>query len=73
MYENIKKLVKEFESFIKLLEKGLIKVSIKIGIHLDKKKYGKTYDHDCGLAIEEPNLQELFYDNNINLSQYKRK
>lgn len=63
---NIYKL-KDFESFIKLLERGLIKVTIKIGIHLDKNRYGKTYDHGCGFAIEEPNLQELFYGSNIDL------
>lgn len=66
-------MLKDFETFIKLLEKGLIKVTIKIGIHLDKKRYGKTYDHGCGFAIDEYILPQLFYGGNNILYSYKRK
>jgi len=65
-------MLKDFETFLKLLENGLIRVSIKIGIHLDKKRYGKTYDHGCGFAIDEFNLKYLFYGGPISLYR-KRK
>lgn len=53
--------LKDFETFISLIQEGTIKICIKIDIHLGKTNYGKTYNHDCGFAIEEKNLSELFY------------
>lgn len=54
-------MLRDFDTFINLIENGTIKVTIKIGIHLDEKRYGKTYDHGCGFAIEEFNLPKLYY------------
>lgn len=52
--------LKDFDTFIKLLENGAIKLIIKVDIHLGKNNYGKTYNHGCGFAIEEKNLIKLF-------------
>lgn len=52
---------KDFETFISLIERGIIKIIIKVDIYQDKKKYGKTYDHGCGFAINESDLSKLFY------------
>lgn len=56
---NIYKL-KEFDNFINLIEDGTIKLSIKIDFYTNQKYYGKTYDHGCGFAIEQHNLNKLF-------------
>jgi len=52
--------LKDFESFLVLLENGTIKVSLKVDIHLSKKRYGKTYNHGCGFAINESDLPKLY-------------
>lgn len=54
--------LKDFNTFINLIEDGTIKICIKIDIHLGKYNYGKTYNHGCGFAIEEKNLPKLFYN-----------
>ena len=56
-------MLKDFDTIINLIENGTVKVSIKIGIHLDEKRYIKTYDHGCGFAIDEFNLPKLYYTN----------
>lgn len=61
--------LKDFDSFINLIENGIIKIIIKIDIHLDEKYYGKTYDHGCGFAIEEHNILKLY--NTINKTKTK--
>lgn len=53
--------LKNFNSFINLLEDGTIKLVIKIDIHLGKSNYGQTYNHGCGFAIKENDLVKLFY------------
>ncbi len=58
--------LKNFDTFINLIEDGTIKLTIKIDIHLDEKYYGKTYDHGCGFAIEEHNLPKLYNPINKN-------
>lgn len=50
-----------FDRFLDLLENGTIKLIIKVGIYLDEKNYGKTYDHGCGFSISESNICELFF------------
>lgn len=53
--------LKSFDKFLELLENGTIKIVIKIGIYLDEKRYGKTYDHGCGFTIKDDDLCKLFY------------
>ena len=52
--------LKGFSEFLKLLEIGIIKITLKIDIYLDKNNYGKTYDHGCGFAIQEKDIIKLF-------------
>lgn len=53
--------LKNFDKFLDLLEDGYIKLVIKVGIYLDEKRYGKTYDHGCGFAIKDEDVCKLFY------------
>ena len=57
--------LKSFDKFIDLLEDGTIKLVVKVGIYLDEKKYGKTYDHGCGFAISDKELCKLYYKYDI--------
>ena len=52
--------LKGFSDFIKLLENGIVKISLKIDIYLDENNYGKTYDHGCSFAIYEKDIIKLF-------------
>ena len=52
--------LKSFEKFIALLEQGIIRITIKIDIHKDEKRYGNTYDHGCGFSINEQDLTKLY-------------
>ena len=61
-YYKIKYYVlKNFNSFIKLLENGKIVLRIKIDIYLDENNYGKMYDHGCSFSIAEKDISYLFY------------
>ena len=53
-------ILKDFDTFLELIENGIIKVTLKIDIHLDEKHYGQTYDHGCGFAISEKNITKLY-------------
>lgn len=57
--------LKSFDKFLELIEDGTIKIVIKVGIYLDEKRYGKTYDHGCGFAIKDEDLCKLYYKLNI--------
>ena len=52
--------LKGFSQFMKLLENGTIKLSLKIDIYLNENNYGKVYDHGCGFAIQEKDIIKLF-------------
>lgn len=51
---------KGFDLFLKLLEEGIIRVTLRIDIHLDEKRYGHTYDHGCGFGILEKDITKLY-------------
>lgn len=53
--------IKNFDKFLDLLGDGTIKIVIKVGIYLDEKRYGKTYDHGCGFAISDNDICKLYY------------
>ena len=57
--------LKSFDNFLDLLEDGTIKLVFKVGIYLDEKRYGKTYDHGCGFAIKDEDICKLYYKCNI--------
>lgn len=51
---------KDFDYFLDLIERGIIKLNIKVDIHTDKNNYGKTYDHGCSFNIKESDLIYLY-------------
>jgi len=53
--------LRSFDKFLNLLEEGYIKLVFKVGIYLDEKRYGNTYDHGCGFAIRDEDVCKLFY------------
>ena len=52
--------LKDFDTFIDLLNKGIIRVSIKIGVFRDEKRFGKIHDHGTSFGIQEQNLNKLY-------------
>jgi len=61
LYSNISFYeLKDFETFIKLLEEGIIEIQFKVGIHRDERKLGKTYDKGTDFSIMEENIPLLF-------------
>ena len=53
-------LLKDFDTFIYLMEKNIIRVEFKIGVYLSGKKKGQLYDHGTSFQIKEENLHRLF-------------
>lgn len=56
---NIYKL-KDFNSFINLLENGIITISFKIGVFKKGKNKGKIHDHGTSFNIKEADLLKLY-------------
>lgn len=62
-YENIKIYkLKNFNAFIKLIEKGVINITFKTGYYKSGKYYGKFHDHGTSFRIKKENIN-LLYDN----------
>jgi len=53
-------LFKDFETFLQLIEDGVIRITFKVDIHTDEKYYGQTYDHGCGFDIQEKDIIKLY-------------
>lgn len=52
--------VKDFETFLELLEKGYIYISFKTGINKSGPYIGKFRDHGTSFKISKNNLEKLF-------------
>ena len=52
--------LKNFDTFIKLIEEGIIKINICTGYNKSKKNKGKFHDHGTKFYINEKNLYRLF-------------
>lgn len=52
--------LKDFDTFIRLLEKGIIRLTIKIGIHKTHDRLGQIKCHGCSFDIHENNIEQLF-------------
>lgn len=52
--------LKEFNSFISLIENGIIRVSFKIGVFKSGKRCGQIHDHGTGFEIKECDLLRLY-------------
>ena len=57
-------ILKDFKTFLKLLEDGTIKITFKVGIYRSEKYYGKTYNHGCSFSISEKDIIKLYYKYN---------
>lgn len=49
-----------FDEFIKLIEKGIIRISLKIGVFRSGKRLGQTHDHGTSFSILEKDLPLLY-------------
>lgn len=49
-----------FDKFIELLNKGIIKITFKIGVFKSGKRIGQTHDHGTGFSIPEKDLELLY-------------
>ncbi len=54
--------LKDFNTFIDLLEKGFISVSLRMGTFKSGKRKGQLHDHGTGFCIDKNDLSLLFYD-----------
>lgn len=65
MYYNYYKLrifrLKDFKTFLKLIENGDIYITINISVYFDEKRYGRTNNHGLCFNIPERNLGLLFF------------
>lgn len=52
--------LKNFETFINLIENGTVRISLKIGVFRSGKKTGQIHDHGTSFCIEEDNLEKLY-------------
>lgn len=53
-------ILKDFKTFLNLIETGIIKLDFKVDIYKDTNRYGKTYDHGCSFKIQEKDITKLF-------------
>lgn len=52
--------IKSFYHFIKILKKGKIRISFKIGLHKEKELFGQMYNHGVGFDIFNEDLDGLY-------------
>lgn len=52
--------LKDFDTFISLLELGIIRVSFKISIFKSGNKFGQIHDHGTSFNIKECDLNKLY-------------
>lgn len=52
---------KDFDTFINLIEKGIIRITFKIGVFKTGKRTGQIHDHGTGFDIKEKDMH-LLYD-----------
>lgn len=53
-------ILKNFDCFIDLIERGIIKIDLKIGSYHDQKRYGMVSSHGVSFCIKEDDLLYLF-------------
>ena len=52
--------LRDFQTFIKLIEEGIIEVQFKIGIHREEQNLGKTYDRGTDFSIKYDDISNLY-------------
>lgn len=63
--------IKNFDSFIKLIEQGKIRVNLRIGIYRSGKREGEIHDRGSAFQIRESDILRLFSE--IDLSKFGNK
>lgn len=58
-----------FERFLTLIENGIVRISFRLGVYKNERKFGKIYDHGTSFSIDEANITRLFTPVLINGSQ----
>lgn len=53
--------LKNFETFIKAIEKGIVRVTFKINVFHSGKKKGQIHDHGTSFDIMEKDLEKIYY------------
>ena len=53
--------LKDFNTFLSLIEKGIIEVTFKIGVYKSGRRTGEIYDHGTDFSIKPENIL-LLYD-----------
>lgn len=53
-------MLKDFDTFITLLNQGIIRVTFKINVYLNGPKKGQICDHGTGFDIQEKDLLKLY-------------
>lgn len=53
-------LLKDFDTFLSLLEQGIIRITFKINVTLSGPRKGKICDHGTGFDIQEKDLLKLY-------------
>jgi len=53
--------LKNFEEFIKAIDKGIIKVTFKINVFKTGHKKGQIHDHGTSFDINEADLEKIYY------------
>ena len=57
--------IKDFETFLKLIEDGTIKICFKISVYANGIKEGKIDNHGTDFSIKEEDIEKLFDKINI--------
>ncbi len=57
--------LKGFDAFLKLIEKGFIRITFSIGVYKKGRKFGQIYDHGTTFSIREDALEMLFDQINL--------
>lgn len=52
--------LKDFDTFICLIEKGIIRITFKIGVFKSGRRIGQTHDHGTSFNIRECDLLKLY-------------
>ena len=58
--------LKSISTFLKLLEEGVIRIYICLGIYKSGPKKGQEHDHGINFGIKECNLLKLYDEFNVN-------
>ncbi len=52
--------LKNFDSFIDLVEQGIIGVTFKIGVFRSDKRYGEIHDRGTGFVIKRTDIEKMY-------------